>query len=130
MTTPFWCLFVTMLLPYALAGVGMYYRNQAPGGADNKNPRAQAASLTGPGARAYAAQHNAWEALAVFSVAVMINHLAKGDPGLSAIAALVFVAARILHAVLYLKDIDKARSAMFGVGMACCVWLVMLAARA
>lgn len=130
MTVPLWCLFISMFIPYALAGVGVYYRSQIPGGADNKNPRTQAASLEGTGARAYAAQQNAWEALAVFTVAVVISHLIKGGPSEQAsVAAVVFVCARLLHAVFYLNNLDKFRSLIFGVGMFCCVWMVVSSIR-
>ena len=50
-----------------LAGVGGYFRQANLGAVDNENPRTQAALLEGAGARAYAAQANAWEAVALFS---------------------------------------------------------------
>ncbi|MGV3527112.1 MAG: MAPEG family protein [Candidatus Sericytochromatia bacterium] len=126
MTLPLWCLFVASLLPYVCAGIGAYYRLQLPGGPDNKEPRQQVLKLEGPGARAYAAQQNAWEALALFSAAVLINHLAHGEPGSSATAALIFVAARVLHPVLYVLNQDKLRSLSWAVGFGCCMWLIGL----
>ena len=57
-------LFVGALLPIALSWVGGYYRMQQFGSVDNKHPRVQSAGLEGAGARAVAAQSNAWEALA------------------------------------------------------------------
>lgn len=117
MTTPFWCLFIACLIPYFLTPIGVRYKAQQFGTVDNKNPRAQAAALEGTGARATAAQMNAWEALAIFTAAVTVNHLSGGDPGTSAILAMVWVAARILHAVFYLADIALARSAMFAVAL-------------
>ncbi len=128
MTVPLWCLFIASLLPVVCAGMGAYYRNQLPGGADNKSPRQQAMQLEGPGARAYAAQNNAWEALAVFTVAVVINHLAGGNPQTSALAAGLFLAARVLHPVFYIKNIDILRSLSWLVGLAACIWLVILGA--
>jgi uncharacterized MAPEG superfamily protein len=130
MTTPFWCLLVTCLIPFFIAPIGGYFRGKQFGTMDNKNPRIQAAGLTGAGARAQAAQANAWEALPVFSAAVLVAHLAGADAGSSATAALVFVAARVGHAGFYLADIDKARSGIFLVGLGCCIWLFVLAARA
>ncbi|MFO0689698.1 MAG: MAPEG family protein [Myxococcota bacterium] len=128
MTTPFWCVLAVLLLPLFLAFTGGYYRGKAFGTADNHNPRAQAAKLEGAGARAYAAQANAWEAAIVFSATILTTHAA----GLSAEAAtpwaLGFVACRVLHGVFYLADLDKARSLAFMGGMACVVTLFVKAA--
>ena len=89
MTTPFWCLFIGCVIPYVLAPVAGYYKTRQFGTLDNKNPRAQTAALEGTGARAAAAQSNAWEALAIFTVAVLVNHAQGGDPGTSATLALM-----------------------------------------
>jgi uncharacterized MAPEG superfamily protein len=130
MTIPFWCLLVACLIPFFIAPIGGYFRGKQFGTMDNKNPRIQAAGLTGAGARAQAAQANAWEALPVFAAAVLVAHLAGADAGSSATAALVFIAARVGHAGFYLADLDKARSGIFLVGLGCCIWLFVLAARA
>lgn len=123
MTTPFWCLFIACLIPYVLAPIAGYYKTRQFGRLDNKNPRAQTAALEGPGARAAAAQSNAWEALAVFAAAVLVNHAKGGDPGTSATLAQVWVGARILHAGFYITDIDLARSGIFLVGLGCAIAL-------
>lgn len=130
MTTPFWCLLAVAVAPILLAGVGGYLRIQQLGTLDNNNPRLQAAELRGAAARAYAAQQNAWEALALFGTAVVVAHLAGAAPGASAIAALVFVGARLLHATFYIADLASARSGAFIVGLASCLWLFGLAIRA
>lgn len=128
MTTPFWCVLAVLLLPLLLAFAGGYYRGKTFGTADNKNPRAQAAKLEGPGARAYAAQANAWEAATMFPAAVLTTHAA----GLPAEAAtpwcIAFVVFRALHAVFYLSDLDKARSLSFMGGIVCIVALFVKAA--
>lgn len=128
MTVPLWCLFIATFLPYLSAGVGSYYRSQLPGGADNNSPRQQVLQLEGAGARAYAAQGNAWEALAVFTAAVLINHVATANPQLSALAAGLFIVARLLHPVFYIKNIAGLRSLSWLIGMLCCIWLVVLGA--
>lgn len=85
-------------------------------------------TLEGAGARAYAAQENAWEAAIMFSVAVITTHLA----GLSASAAapftIAFVLLRVVHAICYIKDIDKVRSLSFILGLACMITLFVKAA--
>ncbi len=128
MTTPFWCLLAAILLPYVLAGVGGYFRMRQFGRIDNKHPRQQAAALEGAGARAYAAQQNAWEALAVFAPSVLVAHVAGADPDRSAIAALAFLAARVVHPVAYLANVDALRSLSFLVGFLACLYLFRLAA--
>jgi uncharacterized MAPEG superfamily protein len=130
MTVPFWCLLIVIFFPYGLAGLGGYYRTRQFGRLDNKYPRSQAAALEGTGARVFAAQQNAWEALPVFASAVFVAHLAGADPRLSATAAEVFLGARILHAVFYVANLDIARSAIFFVGFGSCIWLFVLAAQA
>jgi uncharacterized MAPEG superfamily protein len=128
MTTPFWCVLVAIFLPYVLAGIGGYHKARQFGSIDNRQPRAQAAQLVGAGARAWAAQQNAWEALPVFGLSVVVAHLAGADPGSSTLASALFVCARILHAGFYLADLAPLRSLAFLVGIACCLWLFGLAA--
>jgi len=123
MTTPFLCLFIGCMIPWVLAPIAGYYKTQQFGSLDNKNPRAQTAALEGGGARAAGAQSNAWEALAVFTAAVLVNHANGGAPGTSATLAVVWVGARLLHAVFYITDIDKARTAAFLVGTVCSISL-------
>jgi len=130
MTTPFWCLLVAILMPYVLSGVGSYFRAKRFGSIDNRHPRAQAAALEGVGARAYAAQQNAWEALPVFGLSAVVAHLAGADAGSSALASMIFIAARVMHAVFYLADLATLRSLAFMVGFFSCLWLIGLAASA
>jgi len=130
MTTPFWCLLATALLPYGIAGVGAKLRIDQLGELDNRHPRVQAQELRGVAARAWAAQANAWEALAVFTAAVVVAHLAGADAGASASVALVFVLARVLHAIAYVADQVLLRTLSFATGMLCCLALFGLAARA
>ena len=130
MTTPFWCLFAACLIPYVLSGVGGYFRQRQFGSMDNKSPRLQIAKLEGIGARAAAAQSNAWEALPVFGAAVVVAHLAGADAGSSATAAMLFIAARIAHPIFYLADIAPGRSAAFLVAAGSCIWLFVQAASA
>ena len=128
MTTAFWCLLVIVVLPFVLAGIGGYFRGQQFGKADNNNPRAQAAQLEGTGARVYAAQANAWEALAMFTPAVLVAHLAGVPNSESAPWAMAFVVARLLHPAFYIMDIAIARSLAFLVGFVCVIALFVKAA--
>jgi len=130
MTIPFWCVFVAGLLPYVWVTIAAGERRKQFGKVDNKLPRLQEAQLTGRGARAMGAHNNAFETFPMFAAAVVIAHIAGADAGWSTIVALTFVAARVLHGVLYLSDIDTARSLCFGVGQLCSLALFVLAARA
>jgi uncharacterized MAPEG superfamily protein len=130
MTTPFWCVLVAGILPYVWVTIAAGERRRQFGTVDNKLPRLQEAQLTGRGARAMGAHNNAFETFPMFAAAVIIAHIAGADAGWSAIFALAFVAARIVHGVLYLADIDTMRSLVFGIGQLCSLALFVLAARA
>lgn len=130
MTTPFWCLLIVAVLPYLIAPLGGYFKAQQFGSLDNNHPRLQAARLEGIGARANAAQLNAWEAVGIFSVAVFMAHLAHADAEASATASLLYLATRIAHPILYLADLASARSAVFIFGLACIGRLFYLTATA
>ena len=131
MTTPLWCLVIVAFLPIPIAVFGALQRQKQFGTIDNKNFRSsQVPRLEGLVARCYAAPANAWEAVAMFTVAVLVNHLAGGDPQKSAWAAMAFLGARVLHAAFYIADLDKLRSAVFGVATLSLIWLIVLAAQA
>ncbi|MEX1668688.1 MAPEG family protein [Zhongshania guokunii] len=128
MTVAFWCVFIACLLPVVSAWVCGYFRAKQLGNIDNKHPRAQYAQLEGAGARAYAAQQNAWEALPVFIAAVLVAHLAGVAPERAALAAEIFIAARILYPIFYIANKDILRSLSFLVGMGACISLFVMAA--
>ena len=124
MTTPLWCVLVVIIITYLLAPVATYFKNKQLGSIDAKEPRAQSAQLTGAGARAVAAQENSWEAVAVFTAAILVNHVrGDADPDRSAMLAQVFIAARIVQSGAYIGNIAPLRSLAFVVGFVCCIWL-------
>jgi uncharacterized MAPEG superfamily protein len=127
MTTVLACLLIAVLLPYVLAFTGSYHKAKQFGKVDNNNPRAQSAQLTGVGARAVAAQQNAWEALAVFTASLAAALLAGVEAASLATPALIFAAARIAHAACYLADLASARSGTFLVATVCCIWIFVKA---
>ncbi len=130
MTTSLWCLVVVAFLPILVSFTGAYFKTRQFGKLDNKDPRTQAARLEGAGARIWAAQQNAWEALGMFGAVVLVAHVAGADPGKAATASLVFVATRVLHPIFYAANLDVLRSLVFLVGLGCCLRLVQLAASA
>lgn len=128
MTVPLWCLLIVTFLPFLWAFTAVHLRRRQFGFIDNRHPRQQQAQLTGAGARAVAAQQNAWEALAMFTAAVFAAHVNGATAGQAATAGMLFVAARIAHGLFYLADLDKLRSLAFGVGAGAVIWLFVLAA--
>jgi len=130
MTTPFWSVLFVILIPFVLALSADYLRVKEFGDFDNEHPREQTARLTGVGARVWAAQQNAWEALIMFAPCVVIAHLAGADPGRSATAAIVFCVARVLHAAFYISNLSTLRSLSYFVALGCCLWLFWLSATA
>jgi uncharacterized MAPEG superfamily protein len=130
MTIPLWCLLVAVLLPYVWFGAVAAAKKEQFGNVDNKVPRAQSTKLEGKGARALAAHQNAFEALMVFTPAVLVSHVRHADPTQAAALAGAWVVFRVLHGILYLADIDKARSAMFALGMLSAVGLFVISALA
>lgn len=130
MTIPFWCLVVMLTLvlltkvPVAIAmakvGRGKY---------DNHDPRSQQATLTGWGKRALAAHQNTFEAITIFTPGVLISHFARPEQAsCAATLAVVAVVVRCLYPALYIADVHLLRSAVWGVGFVCSIWLALLPA--
>jgi uncharacterized MAPEG superfamily protein len=117
-------LFIVSVMPVVLAGVGNYFRARQFGAFDNSNPRLQQSRLEGPGARAQAAQANAWEALSVFGVSCFIAYASGVALESLSLVALIFLACRVLHAVFYIANLAALRSLIFGAAMACCLYIV------
>ena len=116
-----------MLLPYIWASSSLPFRNSQFGKIDIKEPRVQAEQLAGAGARAWGAQSNAWEALAIFIGANLMALMAGVDPaGDWSTAALIWVAARISHGISYIANIAPVRVLSFAVGMAMSGWIGVL----
>ncbi|MEZ5501102.1 MAG: MAPEG family protein [Halioglobus sp.] len=120
-------LLILCILPLTCAWIGGYYRQKQLGKVDNKEPRIQSAKLTGAGARAVAAQANCWEALAVFSAAILAVSISGIELQGVATLAWVFVLLRVVYIGLYISDQDKLRSLVFLAGFGICMYLFYLA---
>lgn len=128
MTVPLWCLIVVAALPLVLAISTIYFRIRQFGSWDNNDPRKQYEQLSGAGWRVWAAQQNAWEALALFTAVVMISYIAGSDPDKSGIAAIVYACTRLIHPVLYIANLSTLRTISFTVGLSACIYMIVLAA--
>jgi uncharacterized MAPEG superfamily protein len=124
MTTALWCLLIASLLPVVCAGISKWGFREF----DNRNPREWLARQQGWRARAHAAQQNSWEALAMFTAAVLTAHLAGAAQATVDLLALAFIAARVAYVALYVTDRASLRSLVWLAGVACCVGLFVAAA--
>ena len=127
MNTVIGSLMIMCILPLTCAWIAGYHRQKQLGSVDNKEPRIQSQQLTGAGARAVAAQGNTWEALAIFSAAILAVFIAGVDLESITTQVVVFVALRIAYIPVYIANIDKLRSLIFLVGYGICIYLIYLA---
>ena len=127
MTIQLVCLLIGALLPYMWAGSTFPFRLRQFGVFDLSEPRVQAEQLVDRGARVWGSQQNAWEALIVFSVANAAAFAVGVDPGGNwAVAAPIWVAARVLHGVFYIAGLAPLRVLAFGVGMGMSIWIFVM----
>lgn len=117
-------LFLVATLPIVLAWVGSLYRIHQLGYFDNHHPRVQAAALRDAGARAYAAQANAWESLQIFLVVVVIAQATGLALDTLDVPALLFLLCRVLHPVFYIANWAWSRSLVYFGGMLCCLYIL------
>lgn len=114
MTTLIWCLFIATLLPLLAKGPVAHAMNKL-GGYNNNHPREQQSKLTGFGARALAAHQNAFESLIIFAPAVLLAIATQHTGTNITVFAIIHVGARILYNILYLINIDKLRTLVWGI---------------
>jgi uncharacterized MAPEG superfamily protein len=130
MTIGYWCVLAAILLPYVCFGIARN-RGRGPDGRrlrDNSKPREFPNVIDGPAKRAWDAHLNAFEALPVFGLAVIIAHLAHAAQRSVDILALTWVVARIGHAAFYILNKPWVRSAMQFVSLACVLALFIVSA--
>lgn len=116
METLIWSLFIAATLPYLAKGPVAFAMNKL-GGYDNNHPREQQSKLTGFGARALAAHYNSFEALIVFSAAILCALATNTITPLVQTLAIIHIVARIAYILLYLFNINIIRSLVWGVGL-------------
>lgn len=109
----YYCLAIAMLLPIILALSSIPLRFKQFAEPDINEPRAQAEEFTGAGRRLVAAQKNAWEALALFTASLFIAYANNVESAQIAMTCMVFIAARISHAILYVANWGKLRFVSF-----------------
>ncbi len=123
MTIALWCVFVAGLLPYIATGLA----KGGPEKFDNNEPRAWIARQTGAKARANAAQMNSFEVFPFFAAAVIIARVLHGPQQIVNILALIFIAARVVYLLCYIRGLATPRSLVWGVGMASVIGIFIVA---
>lgn len=123
MTPAFWCIIISILFNYFLAGVGGWLTLRQTGKFDINQPRIQERELTGAAARVKAA----WEITPVFACCVFIAHFAGVPEEQAALPAYLFVLSRTLYMVCYACKLNPWRTIVFAVGLAACIWLIKMA---
>ena len=126
MDIPLACIGLMVFLIYAPRVLVLRAQLAQPGGLDNSNPREQQSKLEGAGKRANAAHANSFEAFAPFAAAVLICEHTGATGTAASVLSLVFIAARIVYPILYVRDLASARSAVWMVGMVCVAGLYLL----
>lgn len=126
MNIPLLCLPIAAALIYAPKVPLSMAMAKQPEGYDNKNPRDQQARLEGWGKRAAAAHYNAFESFPMFAAGVLAAVAGGGDPVWAARLSIVYVVARCLYPVLYIANIDKARSLVWSCGLLASIGLMVL----
>ena len=105
---------VLVYVPFLVVGWG---RLQA--GYDQSAPRAMFDKLPAYARRATWAHQNSFEALIIYGLAALMAYAAEVDSEWAKIAAIAFLAARLLYSVFYILDIPLGRSLMFATGSLC-----------
>lgn len=122
MTLAYWMVLAAAMLPYIAVGIAKWRA-----GYNNHAPRVGIEQLSPAKQRAYWAHLNAFEAFPPFAAAVIIAHLAHASQTAVDGLAITFVAARVAHLLLYIRDYAALRSIAWTVGMGCVVGLFVAA---
>lgn len=121
MTTLIVCLIIAVLLPYLVKLPLGYAMARTKGGYNNSYPREQQAALQGFGARSFGAHQNSFEALIIFSTALLTaiatNHVTQSIEYL----AIAFIVLRIIYTGCYLMDFARMRSTVWFLGFLSCL---------
>lgn len=124
MTIAEFCILIAGLLPIVCAGIAKsrgFGQARGDGGFDNHNPRVWLEKLQGWQARAHAAQLNSFEALPLFIAGVLVAQQHNAAQSTVNALAVAFVLLRLGYIWMYLVDQARVRSALWSLGLACCI---------
>jgi len=111
MTLAYWCVLIAGVMPLCSVAIAKWSRHY-----DNSDPRGWEEKLTGRRKRAHSAHLNSFEAFPLFAAGMIIAHLAQVPQSRIDLAAMIFIAARVIYVWLYLNDKARARSIAWLVG--------------
>lgn len=101
------------------------FRTRETGLDYNAGPRDEAGPPVGKvTARLQRAQTNLYETLPLFAAAVLIAHVAGREGSVTAWAAWIYLAARVIYVPLYGYGVPKVRSLAWGVSLLAVVVLI------
>ncbi len=103
---------------------GNYRYTSLKGGLDNKHPRQQNDQLEGAGARAVAAQKNAWEAFVVYLAALAAILMSEASVEAFTLPIIIFIVSRVCHAIFYIINQDILRSLAFFGSYGSCLYMM------
>jgi len=126
MAVALWTLLLAALMPIVCAGIA----KAGPGRYDNRNPREWQAKQQGYRARAYAAQQNSWEALAVYVAALVAAFIGNVPLETLALITGIFAVSRVAYLACYLADLATLRSLVWLIGFGSCICLIVMGAQA
>lgn len=115
---------LVLVAQFALMAVAV---NVQLGAAYTSGPRDEKREPTGMAGRLYRAFNNMIEALVLFTVAVVVVTLGDAATPATALAAQVFVAARVVYIPAYASGIPLVRSIVWGVGFFATVFMLVQA---
>ncbi|NCO85227.1 MAG: MAPEG family protein [Rhodobacterales bacterium] len=115
------------LLQFAqMALYSVLANRQVPPGAAI-GPRDTPITLIGRAGRAQRAMNNHFEGLILFTIAVLVLHLADKGTGLTATLAWIYLAARLLYVPAYLLGLAPWRSLIWMVGWLASLLMLLMA---
>ncbi|VAW82752.1 hypothetical protein MNBD_GAMMA13-1728 [hydrothermal vent metagenome] len=124
MNTAYWCVLISIVMPYILGLLARFPGFTLEG---NLRPRITAESLTGYQQRAYWAHLNALEAIPSFASAIIIANLLSVPQDTINSLALIFIGFRIAHALAYIANLGTLRTLMWAGGFVCIIALFVAA---
>ena len=123
MTIAYWCVLIAGLMPLFTIVIAKRGRPDF----DNAEPRAWLEKQSGIRRRADYAHRNHFEAFPFFAAGVIIAQQVHAAQSILNLLAVIFIIARIVYTVLYLRDLPSLRSAVWGISFAAAIGLFVLA---
>lgn len=116
MTISLICLFIAIILPTVPRIFVAQAQGRTQEGYNNALPREQQKNLDALGQRALGAHLNSFEALQMFTAAIVIAYLSNAPQVWVDRFSLLFLVSRLLFIFAYLKDLPSLRSSIWFVG--------------